>query len=212
MKKRFMALALLCMLLCCGFAYASEPAVEVNSLDGFKEALENHKDHIRLTADIALDSSIELAYNVYIELNGHFIQKSSDHPDVKLIIKQGVQAIIGKDLLNVTSTDLSGGVKVDVENHGKILGSTAFYGTVTNDGEIGAQDCFYGEYVALDGSSNASYCITLTLDLNGYVAAPVPDGWEQKRDQLYQTAILRGTKLSKVLPAAISRTGYTFGG
>lgn len=190
MKKRFMALALLCMLLCCGFAYASEPAVEVNSLDGFKEALENHKDHIRLTADITLTESVTVNYNVYIELDGKCLKPSN--PNVTLTIAAEATATIGLNVENVTTMAdfTTGGVWVDVENYGSIVGSTAFHGKVTNYGSIAAADCFYGDYVAMDGSTNSSY-ITLTLVLDSYVPASIPEGWAQGqnpyKDQLTKT-------------------------
>lgn len=214
MKKRFMAVVLLCILLCCSFAYASEPAVEVADFNSFIAELNNQTPHIKLTADITLTESVTVHYNVYIELDGKCLKPGN--ANVKLTIAEGATATIGLNVDNVTSmADFSsGGVWVNVENRGSIVGSTAFHGKVTNYGSIAAADCFFGEYAAMDGSTNASY-ITLTLDLDGYVPAAIPEGWEQGKnpykDQLTKTGILRGQKLSQSLPK-IARTGYTLGG
>lgn len=149
-------------------------------------------------------------YKVHIELNGHFINSPSEGSNVQLIIAEGTQVTIGVDVANVTSTNFSsGGVRVNVENHGYIVGSAAFCGRGTNYGSIAGADCFYGEYVPMSGSVNASYC-TLTLDMNGYVPASTPEGWTQQKNQLV-LEILCGQKLPQGLPS-ISRTGYTFGG
>lgn len=211
MKKRWMALVLmLCLGLWCGFAQAAEEPVKVGDFASFQAALNNKAAWIKLTSDITLTQSVTVDYKVHIELNGKFINKPSEGSGVQLMIVSGAEATIGVKVDNVTSLDFFfGGVRADVENHGLINGSAAFYGKVTNYGEIAAADCFYGEYIPMDGSSNSSYA-ELTLDLDTYVPASAPEGWEQAKD-LLSKKILRGQKLSQPLPS-ISRAGYDLKG
>lgn len=211
MKKRWMALVLmLCLGLWCGFAQAAEEPVKVSDFAGFQAALNSKAAWIKLTSDITLTESVTVDYKVHIELNGKFINKPSEGSGVQLIIASGAEATIGVKVDNETTLDFfSGGVNADVENHGLINGSAAFYGKVTNYGEIAAADCFYGEYIPMSGSSNSSYA-ELTLDLDTYVPASAPEGWEQAKD-LLSKKILRGQKLSQSLPS-ISRAGYDLEG
>lgn len=179
--------------------------IDVKDFAEFQNALASRADRIKLTADITLTESVTVDYKVHIELNGHFINSPNEGSNVQLIIAEGTQVTIGVDVANVTNTDFSsGGVRVNVENHGYIVGSAAFYGRGTNYGSIDGADCFYGEYVPMSGSVNASYC-TLTLDMNGYVPASTPEGWTQQKDQLV-LEILCGQKLPQGL-SSISRTG-----
>lgn len=107
--------------------------IDVKDFAEFQNALASRADRIKLTADITLTESVTVDYKVHIELNGHFINSPNEGSNVQLIIAEGTQVTIGVDVANVTNTDFSsGGVRVNVENHGDIVGSAAFYGRGTN--------------------------------------------------------------------------------
>lgn len=209
MKKWWAVVTLLLCCVCCGSV--AETKFEVKDYDEFVAALDSKAAWIQLTADITLTQDVTVGYDTHIDLNGHFVNEPSEDSDVKLIIAEGASVTIGVDVNNTTNVDFSsGGVKANVENQGLIIGSAAFYGKVTNYGEIGAADCFYGEYIPMSGSSNLSY-VKLTLDLDSYVPASTPEGWEQEKDQLSSKKIIRGQILTQSLPA-ISREGYELEG